>query len=168
MEYPASFSAAPSKIGCGGGAANTDAAVGVVDLKVNLVDLILLRNDPVADAGLGGGVIGSGVPNRFFCGVDGLDVGVDDETATSFSVLLSTMTESADFSTSPYPLSTLGLLSPSPITLLAFLSPRSFGFVTLVAWPPVGDDGDGVAGVDDDPELELRGPKHFLIAFSPI
>jgi len=160
-------------MGCGSGFANTEAAVGVGDLKDNLVDLILLRSDPVVDAGLGGGVIEFGIPKRSFCGVGGLDVGVDDETAISFFVPLSTTTGSATFSISPpYPLSTLGLLSPnpnpSPITLLAFLSPRSFGLVTLVAWPSVGDDGDGVAGVDDDPELELCGPKHFLIAFSPI
>ena len=83
MEYPTSFSAAPSKIGCGGGVANTEAAVGVVDLKGNLVDLILLRSDPVADAGLGGGTIGSGVLNRSFHGVGGWVVGVDDETAIS-------------------------------------------------------------------------------------
>ena len=98
----------------------------------------------------------------------GEEVRLGEEVGSSLRV--SVTFGSTDFSTSPpYPLSTLGLL-PIPITLLAFRSPRSFGLVTLVARPSVGDSGDEVVGFDDDavPELEECGPKHFLIAFSPI
>ena len=156
-EAPVSFSEIFPKVE--GERGGVIVGVGVLDLSPSLVDFILLRRDPVAEAGLGVGVTGTSVAIR---GPFGSVGGLETVTATSL-VTVSATAGRVDFSISPpYPLSTLGLRNLKPITLLALLIPRSFDLVTLVALPSVFK-----AGVDEDPKLEC-GPKHFLMAFSPI